>query len=85
MATYYDASTFDTWTDDGVPYQGVLTPEGEYHYWVVHGVEAEDYASHCRGPLRRPRTEDDEPACKACRYQTDDGHTEEEGCMFSED
>jgi hypothetical protein len=78
MATYYDASTFDTWTDDGVPYQGVLTPEGEYHYWVVHGVEAEDYVS-------RSPTEDDEQACKACRYQTDDGHTEEEGCMFSED
>ena len=78
MATYYDASTFDTWTDDGVTYQGVLTPEGEFHYWMVHGVEAEDYAS-------RSPTEDDEPACKACRYQTDDGHTEEDGCMFSED
>jgi len=89
MATYYDVSSFDTWTDDGVTYQGVLTPEGEYHYWVVHGVgvvqRRERYFTILPDEAVRSPIEDDEPSCRACRHQTDDGHTEEKGCMFGSD
>lgn len=75
MATYYDTSSFDIWTDEGVTYQGVLSPEGLFYYWVVHGVVTDDY-------IDRSSSEVPNPVCRACRYQTDEGHTEEKGCMF---
>lgn len=87
--TYYDVGTFDTWTDNGVTYQGELTQEGEYHYWVVHGVgvvaSRERYFTRLPDEAVRSPIEEDEPACRACLHQMDDGHTEDEGCMFGGD
>jgi len=76
MATYY--VDVDTWTDDGVTYRGKIYA-GEYHYWVVHDVPTDNYEA--RSPFLVSE-EVHHPVCKACRYQTDEHHTEEKGCMF---